>query len=316
MLNPIHLNTLHMVLRLGSFRDAGMALGYTGSAVSQQISALERRLGVTLFDREAHRVTPTPTARFVAEHSAEALGRLQQVENDIESYVRGEIGSLRLGAFQSVSERLLPAALAAFRKQHPHVEMPLLEDTPANLIPRLRTRELDLAVLYRYNSMRSRWPRDYPAEHLFTEEHFILAPVDHQIARETEPVTLQELSTETWISTGAASTGTAMLRKLCDQAGFEPTITYQSYNYATVQGLVAAGLGIALVPALGYTPAPGIAAVTVHAPDSVREVHVMRSPSLLDAPWQSMSKALRRAAATLAESAVGISLPQESARPS
>lgn len=309
MLNPIHLDTLRTVLRTGSFTDAGHELGYTGSAVSQQMSALERVVGTRLFERDAHRIRPTATAAFIAERAAEPLGRLRALENDIQSHLRGEIGTLRLGAFQSLSERLLPAALSAFRLAHPGVEIPLIEDTPAGLIPALEIRSLDLAVLYRYGSMRSSWPRGFPVEELFTEDHFILTGPDHPVAVAAEAPSLEPLHAETWISTGASSTGTAMLRRLCARAGFEPKITYQSYNYATVQGLVAAGLGIALVPALGYTPVSGVVATRLDAPDAVREVHVMRSPTLLDAPWASMREALHRAAADLAATAPGIRLP-------
>lgn len=312
MLNPIHLRTLQEVLRTGSFTDAGAELGYTGSAVSQQISALERRLGTSLFERHAHRIIPNATAAFIADRSTEALGRLRELENEIESHLRGEVGTLRLGAFQSVSERLLPPALQSFRSKHPGVQMPLIEDTPTGLIAMLRRHELDLAVLYLYRSMRTSWPREYPSELLFVEDHFILVPDGHRLAENHAPVTLEDvhdLQHETWISTGASSTGTAMLRKLCGQAGFDPTITYQSYNYATVQGLVAANLGIALVPALGYTPIPGITAITLDAEEATREVHVMRSPALLDAPWKSMRTALHHAASQLAAGAAGIHLP-------
>src|SRR3981189_3516002 len=99
MLNPVHLRTLTMVIRTGSFADAARRLGYTGSAVSQQIAALERAVKMPLFERDAHSVRPTPAGEFLAERAREALAALGSLEDDIRGMSQGSIGRLPLGAF-------------------------------------------------------------------------------------------------------------------------------------------------------------------------------------------------------------------------
>lgn len=102
MLNPVHLRTLSVVLRTGSFAEAARRLGYTGSAVSQQISALERQLKTSLFERDAHSIRATPAAEFIASRSSAALGALEALEDDITQLMEGAVG----GSAWAVSPRL------------------------------------------------------------------------------------------------------------------------------------------------------------------------------------------------------------------
>src|SRR5699024_9840120 len=108
MLNPVHLQTLITVLRTGSFADAARELGYTGSAVSQQVARLERSARVTLFDRSARSITPTPAAELLASRSREVLATIRDLEDDVLAIAKGRLGTLRVGSFPTASERLLP----------------------------------------------------------------------------------------------------------------------------------------------------------------------------------------------------------------
>ena len=159
MLNPVHLRTLTTVLRTGSFAEAARGLGYTSSAVSQQISTLECQLRTPLFERDAHSIRATPAAEFIAARSNTALGALQALEDDISLHLDGAVGTLRLGSFPTASERLLPDALSSFTASHPGIDVHLDEAEPQELMPLLESREIGVALVYRYNLVRKAWPK-------------------------------------------------------------------------------------------------------------------------------------------------------------
>jgi len=305
VLNPVHLHTLRVVLRTGSFAEAARRLGYTGSAVSQQIVALERQLKTTLFERDAHSIRPTPSAEYIATRSGEALGVLQALEDDIGLLLGGVVGRLRLGSFPSASELLLPSAVSAFKTEHPHVRVELDEGEPQDLVPLLQSRELDVALVYRYNLVPRPWPETMSTIRLLREDLLIVMPETHPGAAGPE-VDVRDLADDTWLATNEGTSAAAMLRQLCRSLGFEPEVSYRSNNYAVIQGLVSAGLGVAIVPALGYRPAAGLAAARIADGDLHREVFVaapLTAPAML---VDALVAALRDSAAGLAHQALGI----------
>jgi DNA-binding transcriptional LysR family regulator len=118
MLNPLHLRTLIAVLRTGSFAEAARRLGYTGSAVSQQMASLERAAKLSLFERDAHGIRPTPTADFLAQRAQEVLAAFGEFEDDVQAMSEGSVGRVRLGSFPTASQQLLPLALSVFVQSH------------------------------------------------------------------------------------------------------------------------------------------------------------------------------------------------------
>lgn len=307
MLNPIQLQTLQAVLRTGSFSEAARELGYTASAVSQQISALERAIRTQLFEREAHGVQPTPMAAWLAERSDQALGQLRALEDDIALRQHGTIGRLALGSFPSASERLLPATLSQLRRTHPGLAVSLDEGEPSELFAKLASRELDVAVVYRYGQVPAPIPAGLHAERLLQESLVLLAPPGHRLLRRLEPgqpvseADLAAFEGEPWIATRPGTAGASTLRRLCARAGFEPRIVHRSNNYAVVHGLVAAGLGVAIVPRLGHQASADVVAARLGGDGAYREVLAVRSPVLADGAWAAALTALRVAARTLAE---------------
>jgi DNA-binding transcriptional LysR family regulator len=306
MLNPVHLQTLRTVLRAGSFADAGRQLGYTPSAVSQQISTLERQLKVALFEREAHSIRPTPAAEFIVAHSDAALGSLRALEDDIQLLLGGVIGRLRVGSFPTASERLLPSALSAFKAANEGIDVGLDEGEPQDLIPLLLARELDVALVYRYSLVPRPWPRGVKTRRLVTEELLLLLPPDHpEAGRDT--VDVARLADEIWVSTRNGTAAATMLRQLCRGAGFEPAVSYRSNNYQVIQGLVSAGMGIAVVPALGYEPRSDLAVTRLPSEHCFREVFLATSPTTPTPLADAIADALATASAALARSALGVS---------
>lgn len=270
MLNPVHLRTLGAVLRTGSFAAAAKQLGYTPSAVSQQIAALERDTRLALFERGARAVRPTPAAQTLVSRAGEALAVLDALEDDVRALAGGRLGRLRLGSFPTASEHLLPGALARLADRLPGVGTVLEEGEPEALLPLVTDRQTDLALVYEYDLAPRAWPRNLVRTVLLTEDVLLLLPSGHRLAR--PGTALADLGREVWISTAEGTGGAESLRRACGAAGFVPRIDHRTNDYDVVRRLVAAGLGIALVPALGHEPSPGVTAVLPRDPAVRRRV--------------------------------------------
>ncbi|WP_188189871.1 LysR family transcriptional regulator [Nonomuraea sp. SYSU D8015] len=298
MLNPLHLRTLTAVLNAGSFAAAARRLGYTASAVSQQIAALERAVRMPLFERGAQTITPTPAARYLVSRAYDVLAALDALEEDVRGMSEGTIGRLRLGSFPTASQRLLPIALASYAGTHPSVETVLDEGEPDELIPLLRAGELDLALVYRYDPVPRAWPRDLQEIGLLEEELLLLLPGGHSLAA-AETVALDDLKQETWVSTREGTAGASCLRRLCAPAGYEPRVDYRSNDYGVIRGLVRSGLGVALVPALAHVPSQGVVTARlsgVEARRRIAAVHRGTNPAVTGAVWSLCQAAARLAA--------------------
>jgi DNA-binding transcriptional LysR family regulator len=257
MLAPHQLHTLRTVLATGSYAGAAVELRYTPSAVSQQMSALERASGLVLFERSAHSVRPTPHAELLAERAAEVLAMLAALDREVAAIARGETGQLRIGSFPTASARLLPGALATLRQRRPGVEIEVDEGELDELLPRLLSGELDLALAYRYDTVPAGWPVRLVETELLHEPLSILLPTGHRLAG-TGPLRLAALAGERWVAPLAASPGALNLDRLAALAGFVPRISFRSNDYSVVRGLVGAGLGVALVPGLGISDTEGV----------------------------------------------------------
>ncbi|MFE5707359.1 LysR family transcriptional regulator [Rhodococcus koreensis] len=301
MLNPIHLHTFLTVIRLGSFADAARNLGYTGSAVSQQISALEREVQLRLFDRHPHHIQPTPAAEFLADRSREALATLSGLEDDIRAMTEGVLGRVRLGSFPTASEHLMPLTIAALSTEQSGIDISLDEGEPDQLLPLLLDRELDMAVMYRYDSVPQPWPKGLRTTKLLSERLVLLLPEDHRLVGRT--VELADLAEEVWIATRVGSAGATSLRRICAIAGYEPNIMFRSSDHSAVRGFVRTGLGIALVPAFGAGALDEEGIVRAHVVDVTVRRHILavRRTSQENPAALSVERALQIAAKSLAD---------------
>lgn len=251
---PQHLRTLQVVCRTGSFAVAARELGYTSSAVSQQIAALERESGLVLFERQAHGVRPTAVAHRLVELSRPVLAGLDELDHQVQRLATGAIGRIRLGSFPTASVRIVPAVLSSFAAEYAGAEVSLIEEEPDDLVERLVDGRLDVALLYEYGLCPTQWPSGVVTRPLVREDLLLLQP------RDGAPVPLEELGGRRWIASREDTDGALSLARLCAAAGFSPAIAYRSNDYDVVRELVAATGGVAVVPALGHSPDPRIAA--------------------------------------------------------
>lgn len=303
MLNPLHLRTFVVVLRTGSFAEAARSLGYTGSAVSQQISSLERSVKMSLFERDAHGIRPTPSAGFLAERAQNVLAAFASFEEEVKAMSEGNFGQVRLGSFPTASQQLLPLSLSTFARTHHEVGIDLDEGEPDTLVPLLLDRDLDLAIVYHYDLVPQTWPKALKAEPLLHEDLVLLLPPGHRLA--DSGIVLADLAKETWVATGERTSGARSLRRACAAAGFEPDVHYRSDDYDVITRFVSSGLGVALVPALGHVPG-SIATATITDLAVRRHVVALHAPSTVNPAVEGAVAALKAASVDAAGRLPGV----------
>lgn len=244
-LDPVLLRTFAAVADLGSFTAAASAEGYTQSAVSRQIAALEEVCGVELFARGARGVRPTPAGEYLLPHARALLERLADTARALDGLRRLDAGTLRVGAFPTANTALVPRALARFRARHPGVRPSLREGTTERLLPMLEAGDLDLAVVSTHKT-----PVLAAADlvHLLDDPLLVALPAGHRLAAR-DRVPMAELADDPWIVADTPEAAAA-LRARCEAAGFVPETPLRASEWLSKLGLVAGGLGVTLVPAL------------------------------------------------------------------
>ena len=251
MLNVARLKVLDEVARRGSISAAASALDYTQSAISQQIATLEQETGMTLLQRHPRGVSLTAAGQTLVGHAEGILARLEAAESALSAIAGLRSGRLRMASFPTAGATLMPLAIAAFSARHPDVELTLAEGEPEQIAPRLRAGELDLGLLFEFGESP---PADELARVELLEDPLYLAlPRDHKLAKKRK-LHLEDLRGEAWVQTSSASPCARHVVRSCHAAGFEPNVAFESDDYQTVQGLVAAGVGVALIPELALNP--------------------------------------------------------------
>jgi DNA-binding transcriptional LysR family regulator len=256
MLDVKQLRVLKAVSEHGSFSAAAEALSYTQPAISQQIAALEKQAGTKLVDRGSRGVTLTEAGQTLVEHAEVVLARLSAAEAELEAMrgVRG--GRVRLSSFPTAGASLLPPAIALFTRRYPDVELTFVEEEPEDAVRMLRAAELEVAMVFEYRDLsQPEFDRLYEAvelRHLLDDPMYIAVPRDHPGARK-QHVRLEDFADDIWIQNDTRGPCGRLHLAACVAAGFEPKIGYESDDYNVVQGLIAAGVGISLLPALSLT---------------------------------------------------------------
>jgi DNA-binding transcriptional LysR family regulator len=251
MLNVNRLRVLREIAVRGSFSAAADALSYTQSAVSQQIAALEAETGTTLIERRPRGLQLTSAGQALVRHAEGILARLEAAEAELAAIAGLRGGRLRMASFPTAGATLMPLAIATFRAEYPEVELTLAEGEPEEIVPRLRAGEFDLALLFQFGSVGGSSP-DLERLELLEDPMYVALPDDHRLAGKAA-LRLEDLRAEAWVQTSVSSPCARHVVRSCHAAGFEPNVAFESDDYQTVQGLVAAGVGVALIPELALT---------------------------------------------------------------
>jgi DNA-binding transcriptional LysR family regulator len=257
MFDVKQLRVLKAVADHGSFSAAADALSYTQPAISQQVAALEKRAGTTLVDRGSRGVRLTDAGQALVEHAEVVIARLAAAEAELDAIAGIRGGRVRLSSFPTAGASLLPPAVAEFSARHPDVELSFVEREPEEAAQMLRAAELEIAILFEYDSLNpSDFDRFYEGielHHLVDDTMYLALPRGHALARKRN-VRLDDVADETWVQeTGSHSWCGSFHEAVCAQAGFAPKVGFRSDDYNVVQGLIAAGVGISLLPGLALT---------------------------------------------------------------
>lgn len=249
MLDVKRLRILRAVSEHGSFSAAAESLYLSQSAVSQQVATLEREVGMALLDRTREGATLTEAGRVLVEHANAAIARLDEAERDLAALAGLEGGEVRIASFPSASATILTSAVSDFVARYPKVRITVAEEEPEDSVPRLRAGQHDIALTFDYPDVPTAEERDLEYSLLLTESMHIALPSSHPLVDRAR-VPLSELCDEAWLSGNCASSCAEAVVASCRLAGFEPNIAYESDDYHVLQGFVAAGLGVTLLPDL------------------------------------------------------------------
>jgi DNA-binding transcriptional LysR family regulator len=249
MLNLQRLAVLREVAAQGSFTRAAETLAFTQSAVSQQIAALEREAGTSLIERRRDGVRLTEAGRILVDAAEEVLGRLAAAEHALTDHVGLRAGRLRLAAFESAGATLVPPAVRTFHRQHPGIDLGVVQMEPAEASKRLTARELDLAIVYDLEPSTGVLDEELALTYLFEDRYDAVLSRNHPLAKR-ERLSLSDLSAETWINTTPRDLCHELILSSCERAGFRPRVACEIDEIATSQALVATGIGVTLLPRL------------------------------------------------------------------
>jgi DNA-binding transcriptional LysR family regulator len=246
-----HLAALEAVARERSFGRAAESLGYTQSAVSQQIATLERAVGERLVERPGgpRPVALTEAGELLLGHAGAIVARLKAAQADLRALSEGRAGSLRVGAFQSVGARILPDVLRRFAGAWPEVELHLRESSADDELLELVERgELDLAFV-----MLPTPDGPFGSIELLRDPYVLVARAGSELAA-GPAARLDDLRDEPLVGNRLCRSST-LAENALRLRGIEPTVAFRSDDNGTVQGLVAAGVGSAVVPRLAVDEA-------------------------------------------------------------
>lgn len=299
MLDVKRMQALRAVVTSGSVTSAATNLGYTPSAVSQQITALEKQVGVPLLERVGRGVQPTAAGRLLTEHASIIGSRVAEAETALADLRDGRTGRIAVRYFATAGAALVPPALAKLRKEHPGVQVDLKVTDPADPLADVKQGRADLALVVR---PRERVRQSIRLIHLVDDPYVVVLPKQHPLAtrkRNAGAIDLGELADEPWVS-NEWPVGLCMETTLesCAAAGFSPDFVVESEDYATAQGFVAAGLGVSVMPRMGVGHKhPGVAVKPLRRPEPVRGIYAaVRETSLAQPALRGLLDALGTAA--------------------
>jgi DNA-binding transcriptional LysR family regulator len=273
MLDVRRLRVLRAVSEHGSFAAAAAELRYTPSAISQQIAVLEREAGAVLVERGPRGARLTQAGAVLDRHAQVVLGQLAAARAELDDLVRLRGGSLRLGAFESAWSALVPAAVAAYRERHGDVELHLAEADPVDAVAAVRAGAADLALVFEPNAVGELAGLD--REVVCEDPLWAVLPAGHALAGRPR-VRLGDLRDEPWVAPTAFCAQT--VRRACAAAGFAPDVVFSSGDYGAIQGFVAAGAGVALVPRLALTGGERVVARPLEDDGPSRTIAAVTAP--------------------------------------
>lgn len=306
VLDTHRLRVFRSVVASGSVQGAATNLGYTPSAVSQHVTALQRETGLALFERVGRGLRVTAAGLVLAEQADGILTRLGEAESVVADLRAGRTGTLSVSYFASVGAAWMPGVVRRLTGEFPGVRLDLalrewLPDDPAD--------RSDVQVAVQRPDFAA-WP-GFTVHHLLDDPYVVVLPPGHPLAGRDE-VELAELADERWVDNDFARGWCRRnLVEACTAAGFRPPFHVEAHDYPTALAFVAAGIGVTVLPELGaeHLP-PGTCAVPVVRPAPVRSIlAVVRDAAAHTPPVLATLEELRAAAGPAARLSPGAGRP-------
>jgi DNA-binding transcriptional LysR family regulator len=255
MLDLRRLRLLSELSRRGTIAEVAGVVGYTPSAVSQSLAQLEREVGVALLERDGRRVRLTPAATGLVARTDRALAELDAAAAELAAEQGAVRGRIVIGAFPSAATGLVVPAVRDLRARHAELDCTVVEHEPEDGIPLLRSGALDMLVSERYDDVAPAPVGGLEEHRLMSEPLLLVLPDDHAAP---DPVDLRTLADAPWIAGLTGTQFAAALDHACRSAGFAPRVVHRADDATLHHALVAAGLGIGLLPALACSGSEGV----------------------------------------------------------
>jgi DNA-binding transcriptional LysR family regulator len=297
VLTPRLLAVHRAVLDEGTLTAAAATLGYTVSAVSQQLAALEKETGQPLWQKVGRGVRPTPAGVLLGDLAGPILARIDDAEARLEDLRSGRSGRLRVVSFHTAGESLLPPAIAALQQSLPGVVVHPIADETEGALRRLRAAEADAVIVVEPYGRGESPDDDLHRTHLLDDEYRLLLHAGHPLARR-RVIDVAQLADASWVVTsGLVDYVRAATDDICRRAGFTPHVLAEADEFSLTQGYVAVGLGVALAPLLALGAVrPRIVVRRMRPAPAPRHIWLITRPQLAAQPAvRALTAALRRA---------------------
>jgi DNA-binding transcriptional LysR family regulator len=302
MLDLHRLRLLQEFAARGSIAKTAAVLGYTPSAVSQQLAALEREAGTALLDRSARRAELTDAGRRLAGHAERILAMVEEAETDLSAEAQEPAGRVVATAFASAAVAFAPA-LARSLRTHPKLTLVLRQSAAREGLRQVRSGEVDVAIV---DDWTSRLAEEIEAGgsiltsyHLIRDQLVLVVPRAHAAADPGQQVDLRALRHESWLAAPTGEPSRQAVDRLLAAVGFTPPVLSEFEGMSTIVSLVARGLGIAILPRMAVAAAERRVAVRdlPHGLDLAREIHAVARTASVRRPSVAVIVTALRAAA-------------------
>ena len=273
MLHLERLQALHAVSTFGSVTGAAEALRLTPSAVSQQLGKLQRDVGQRLIEPYGRGVRLTPAGTLLAERAHTILSEVENAESELDRHRNHVIGDLEIAGFATAARAILPQTVSRLRKQHHQLKLRVSERQPDEATRLVVAGHLDIALVNDWMNAPLVLPDGVQRVLIMNDPVDLAVPADHPLAGRAS-VELTELSAEPWITWPYGAICHEWLTQTLRQHGLTPEVTHTAEEHQTQLAMVAAGLGIAVMPRLGRGSIEGVSSITLE-PAFSRQIYAI-----------------------------------------
>jgi DNA-binding transcriptional LysR family regulator len=254
MFDVRRLLVLQELNRQGTVHATAAALHLTPSAVSQQLASLSKEVGCQITEKDGRNLRITEAGRLVLAHAADIVAQLETLKGDLERHHLGEVGLVRVGAFQTAASYIVVPAIAALSSAHPDLDVTISQIDAPRSVQEVAAGRLDVALTVEHMGSPPNDDPRFSKLHLLQDEFQALLPATHPLAKRNH-VALFDLRDEPWIGNLPGSPCDFVAMAACAAAGFVPQVRHHIDDWAITIELVAAGLGVGLIPTLARPPA-------------------------------------------------------------